>query len=87
MELLKIIQNKKLDDYRNSYNNLGVNQYLFEVPSEAEKAKDGYDELLMENVKCVPQGFTKWDKVIEISPNLDVDKPRIIDCSTIFGCF
>jgi ubiquitin-activating enzyme E1 len=63
-ELFKVVQKKKLSAFRDSSDNLGINAYFFSEPAEAEKAKDEYDHIMMEEVKCVPPGFTKWDKTI-----------------------
>merc|ERR1712178_251990 len=32
------------------------------IPAIANQAKDEYDPIMMEEVKCLPAGFTKWDK-------------------------
>lgn len=68
LELLKLLQQKPYDDYRSSYNNLGYNQYLFEQPTEPIKAKDKYDQIMMSDIKAVPPGFTKWDKILIKGP-------------------
>merc|ERR1712072_597936 len=61
-EMFKVIQKKKLEAYRDASNNLGINAFFFSEPAEAEQAKDEYDPIMMEEVKCLPAGFTKWDK-------------------------
>ncbi|CAK4441626.1 unnamed protein product [Aphanomyces euteiches] len=61
IELLKIVQGKKLDQFKDSSNSLGLNMYLLQEPAEPEKAKDEYDMIEMTEVKCKPAGFTKWD--------------------------
>lgn len=63
LELYKLMQGKDMEEFRNSSNNLGTNLYLFSEPMPPQKAKDTYDYVAMEEVKCVPPGFTKWDKV------------------------
>lgn len=63
LELYKLMQGKEMEEFRNSSNNLGTNLYLFSEPMPPQKAKDTYDHVAMEEVKCVPPGFTKWDKV------------------------
>ena len=66
-EMFKVIQKKKLEAYRDASNNLGINAFFFSEPAEAEKAKDEYDVVMMEDTICKPPGFTKWDKtVVEI---------------------
>ena len=32
------------------------------VSAPPEKAKDEFDPIALEEVKCVPSGFTKWDR-------------------------
>lgn len=65
MEMLKLLQpGKKLEAYKDSSNSLGINGYFFSEPSEPVKAKDEYDVMLLEDIKCKPAGFTKWDKTL-----------------------
>ncbi|OQR92773.1 ubiquitin activating enzyme, E1 family [Thraustotheca clavata] len=64
IELLKIVQDKKLDQFKDSSNSLGLNMYLLQEPAEPEKAKDEYDMIEMSEVKCKPAGFTKWDSTL-----------------------
>jgi ubiquitin-activating enzyme E1 len=64
VELLKILQGKKLEMYKDSSNNLGINSYFFSEPAPPEKTKDEYDPISMAEVKCRPAGFTKWDRTI-----------------------
>jgi len=61
-EMYKVIQGKGMEAYRDSSNNLGINAYFFSEPAPADQAKDEYDPIMMEEVKCLPAGFTKWDK-------------------------
>eukprot|EP00944_MAST-04C_sp_MAST-4C-sp1_P014587 g14587.t1 len=69
-EMYKVIQGKEMEAYRDSSNNLGINGYFFSEPAPADKAKDDYDPIMMEEVKCKPPGFTKWDKTeVEIDIN------------------
>lgn len=35
---------------------------LFRITAPPEKAKDEYDPIDMAEVKCIPSGFTKWDR-------------------------
>jgi hypothetical protein len=62
LEMLKITQNKPLDQFRDSSSSLGINAYYFSEPVPPVKAKDAYDPIEMSEVRCVPPGFTKWDK-------------------------
>ena len=61
LEMIKIIQGKKLEAFKDSSNSLGLNMYLMQEPAPPEKAKDEYDVIEMAEVKCRPTGFTKWD--------------------------
>ena len=47
-----------------SSNNLGINAFYFSEPVEPKKEKDEYDVVLMEEVKCRPPKFTKWDQTV-----------------------
>ncbi|CAM9728043.1 unnamed protein product [Scytosiphon promiscuus] len=62
IELFKVLQGKKLEAYKDSSNNLGLNSYFFSEPAPPEKAKDEFDPIALEEVKCIPPGFTKWDR-------------------------
>lgn len=64
LEMLKLIQGKKLDAFKDSSNSLGLNMYLMQEPAPPEKAKDEYDVIEMADVKCLPPGFTKWDRTL-----------------------
>ena len=55
---------KQLPAFKNASNNLGVNGYFFSEPMTPAAAKDEYDPIMMEEVKCRPAGFTKWDKTV-----------------------
>ncbi|CEG42526.1 ubiquitin-activating enzyme e1 [Plasmopara halstedii] len=68
LELLKLIQNKDLEAFKDSSNSLGLNMYLMQEPAAPARAKDEYDVVEMSEVKCKPPGFTKWDStLIELS--------------------
>jgi len=65
IELLKVLQpGKKIEAFKDSSNSLAINAYLFMEPPPPIKAKDEYDVIMLEDVKCRPQGFTKWDKTV-----------------------
>merc|ERR1711968_370314 len=73
-EMIKVVLRKPLEAYRDSSNNLGINAYYFSEPVEPVKEKDEYDVVMMEDVKCRPTGFTKWDQtVVEISPSATLE--------------
>lgn len=68
LEMLKLLQRKDLEAFKDSSNSLGLNMYLMQEPAPPEKAKDEYDVVEMSEVKCKPPGFTKWDStLIELS--------------------
>ena len=51
IEMIKIIQQKKLDAFKDSSNSLGLNMYLLQEPAPPERAKDEYDVIEMSEVK------------------------------------
>merc|ERR1711871_81526 len=63
VELLKLVQKKPLEAFKNSSNSLGLNMYMMQEPGEPVHTKDEYDPIEMAEVKTMPQGFTKWDKM------------------------
>ncbi|KAL3665956.1 hypothetical protein V7S43_008755 [Phytophthora oleae] len=68
LEMLKLIQQKELEAFKDSSNSLGLNMYLMQEPAVPARAKDEYDVVEMSEVKCKPTGFTKWDStLIELS--------------------
>uniref|UniRef100_A0A7S1GCU7 Ubiquitin-activating enzyme E1 C-terminal domain-containing protein n=1 Tax=Bicosoecida sp. CB-2014 TaxID=1486930 RepID=A0A7S1GCU7_9STRA len=64
IEMLKILQGKPLEAYKESSNNLGINTYQFSEPLPPSKAKEEEDVIMMETTVPVPDGFTKWDKTV-----------------------
>lgn len=65
IEMLKILQKKPLNAYRDSSNNLGISTYLFAEPDEPKKKIEGFDEVMQADYKTFPEnGFTKWDKIV-----------------------
>lgn len=63
IEMLKLVQQKPLEAFKDSSNSLGVNGYFFSEPLQPNKAKNEYDPIEMCEVVCVPAGFSKWDKI------------------------
>jgi ubiquitin-activating enzyme E1 len=63
IELVKIIQDKPLDMFKDSSNSLGINGYFFSEPMPPAKAKNEFDPIELSEVICYPAGFTKWDKI------------------------
>ncbi|KAF0697402.1 Aste57867_11882 [Aphanomyces stellatus] len=75
IELIKIVQGKKLDQFKDSSNSLGLNMYLLQEPAEPEKSKDEYDMIEMSEVKCKPAGFTKWDTTsLTVAPGITLSE-------------
>lgn len=73
IEFLKLMQDKPLEDFKNSSNSLGMNLYLFQEPMPPQKAKDEYDAVMMEEVKTYPKEFTKWNKIVIDKGKLTVE--------------
>lgn len=74
LEMLKLLQQKDLEAFKDSSNSLGLNMYLLQEPAPPEKAKDEYDVVEMSEVKCKPSGFTKWDStLIEVSSHATLE--------------
>jgi len=63
IEMLKIIQDKPLDAFKDSSNSLGINGYFFSEPLQPAKAKDEFDPIEYSQVVCYPSGFSKWNKI------------------------
>jgi ubiquitin-activating enzyme E1 len=63
VEMLKIVQDKPLETFKDSSNSLGINGYFFSEPLLPAKAKDEYDPIEMSQVVCYPSGFSKWNKI------------------------
>jgi len=63
IEMLKVMQDKPLDAFKDSSNSLGINGYFFSEPLPPAKAKDEYDPIEMSQVVCYPSGFSKWNKI------------------------
>ncbi|KAF4317636.1 hypothetical protein JM18_006833 [Phytophthora kernoviae] len=74
LEMLKLLQQKELEAFKDSSNSLGLNMYLMQEPAAPARAKDEYDVVEMSEVKCKPTGFTKWDStVIELSSDATLE--------------
>jgi ubiquitin-activating enzyme E1 len=63
VEMLKVLQGKGLEAFRDSSNSLGLNMYMLQEPAPAIKAEPGYDHVEMCEVLTYPEDFTKWDKI------------------------
>merc|ERR1712137_1499024 len=62
IEMLKLVQAKSIEAFKDSSNSLGINGYFFSEPSPPALAKEEYDPIEMSEVKCKP--FSKWDKTL-----------------------
>jgi len=55
---------REIEQYRNSYCNLGISQVLNQVePTPAKKKQKRKDPATMDMVYPVPDGWTSWDKI------------------------
>ncbi|CAI5721276.1 unnamed protein product [Peronospora destructor] len=94
LEMLKLMQRKELEAFKDSSNSLGLNMYLMQEPAVPARAKDEYDVVEMSEVKCKPPGFTKWDStVIELSSDSTLEDFLIqfkektkLNCDLLFHC-
>ena len=64
IELLKVLQQKPLEAFKESSNNLGLNMYFLQEPAPPSKTQERYDEIEMAHVKPYPKDFTKWDRIV-----------------------
>lgn len=72
IEMLKYVQGKPIEDFKNTFMNLAVNVFVFPDPLPPTKTEDkDFDPVMLGPVKAIPKGFTNWDKI------------RIKDCSTL----
>jgi len=79
IEMIKIVQGKPLEELRDSSNSLGVNAYYFSEPVPPQRAKDEYDPIEMADVRCVPKGFTKWDKTRLVMDSPEFTLQNVLD--------
>lgn len=65
-EIFKFVQGyTAIEDVKNSFINLALPLFVFSEPTEVGKKKDkDYDPISMSAVKCVPESFTVFDKVV-----------------------
>lgn len=55
LEMLKYVQGKPIDDFKNTFMNLAVNVYVFPDPLPPTKTEDkDYDPVMMGPVKAIP---------------------------------
>jgi len=64
LEIIKLIQQRDLSFYRNTFMNLALPLWLFSDPLPPTEAKDkDYDEILMGPVKAIPPKWTTWHRL------------------------
>lgn len=65
-EIYKFVQGyTDLEDVKNSFINLALPLFVFSEPTEVGKKKSKeYDPIAMGPVKCIPEGYTCYDKVV-----------------------
>jgi len=65
-EIYKFVQGyTAIEDVKNSFINLALPLFVFSEPTEVGKNKDkDYDPISMCASKCIPEGFTVYDKVV-----------------------
>jgi ubiquitin-activating enzyme E1 len=79
IEMLKLVEDCPLSSFKDSSNSLAVNKYTFMEPSEPKRAKDEMDYIEMTAVRCVPTGFSKWDKTHLDLPSKNCTVQEFID--------
>ena len=65
-EIFKFVQGfNKLEQFKNGFINLAISLFLFSEPDEIKrnKSKD-YDPVMCGPIKCIPEGYTIYDKVV-----------------------
>lgn len=65
-EIFKFVQGfGKLDQFKNAFINLAVSLFLFSEPDEVKRNKSKeYDPVMCGPIKCIPEGYTIYDKVV-----------------------
>lgn len=65
IEVYKVIFGMPVEAIRNSFINLGINMYSMAEPAGPKRTKTvDYDPITLGPIKAVPEGFTRWDRVI-----------------------
>ena len=65
-EIFKFVQGfTELDKFKNGFINLALPLFLFSEPDEVKKNKSKeYDPIMCGPIKCIPEGYTIYDKVV-----------------------
>lgn len=64
LEAYKLIAGKTLEETRNSFVNLAMNVYAMGEPGGPKRTKSGFDPIACGEVKAIPEGFTRWEKIV-----------------------
>ena len=65
-EILKLVQSHdQVDKFKNSFINLAIPQFVMSQPDQPRRneSKD-YDPIMCGPVKCIPEGYTCYEKVV-----------------------
>lgn len=64
-EIFKYVQGfQDLEQYKNAFINLAVPMFLFSEPEEIKTNKSGMDPIMYMEVTCIPEGWTKYNKMV-----------------------
>lgn len=64
-EIFKYVQGfSELEQFKNAFINLAVPLFLFSEPEEIKTNKSGMDMTMYMEVVCIPEGWTKYDKIV-----------------------
>jgi len=70
LELYKVIAGGTLERARNTFMNLATNMYSMAEPAGPKRTKTvENDPITMGPVKAIPEGFTRWDRIVLEAPN------------------
>jgi ubiquitin-activating enzyme E1 len=64
VEFYKVVAGARLEHFRNSFLNLGVNVFSMGEPAGPKRTRSKkYDEISMGPVRAFPEGFSRWDRL------------------------
>ncbi|ADO67469.1 putative ubiquitin-activating enzyme E1 [Cafeteria roenbergensis virus] len=80
LEILKYYQNKKIEDYRSYFLNLGINQFLYSEPNPCAKTKFGtiWDKNEETNDITIKEFIVKYSKIFTTDIDIIVSDEQII---------